>query len=95
MSGIDKCDANQFSHERSIYCDNGWIGDESIIHSTASIDLEMVCSDQWKKSFAQSLYMVSVSLKLMRLKHPLYTVAKTSKISILPIKLFSPAIVNP
>ena len=70
MSGIDKCDANQFSHERSIYCDNGWIGDESIIHSTASIDLEMVCSDQWKKSFAQSLYMVSVSLKFIRLKRP-------------------------
>ena len=65
MSGIDKCDANQFSHERSIYCENGWIGDESIIHSTASIDLEMVCSDQWKKSFAQSLYMVNVSLKLI------------------------------
>ena len=70
VSGIYKCDANQFSNKRSIYCDNGWIGDESIIHSSASIDFEMVCSDQWKKSFAQSLYMVSISLKFIRLIPP-------------------------
>ena len=51
-------DQFDFSQNRSIYCDNGWTADDSIIHSSASIDLGMVCSDQWKKSFAQSLYMV-------------------------------------
>ena len=28
--------------------------------STATIDLGMVCQDQWKKSFAQSLYMAGM-----------------------------------
>ena len=54
-------DQFDFSQNRSIYCDNGWTADDSIIHSSASIDLGMVCSDQWKKSFAQSLYMVCTS----------------------------------
>jgi len=61
-SGMGNCVPDQFdfSQNRSIYCDNGWTADDSIIHSSASIDLGMVCSDQWKKSFAQSLYMAGM-----------------------------------
>ena len=55
LSGLDQCSADQFSNKSIYSCDNGWVADESIIHSSASIDLEMVCSNQWKKSFAQRL----------------------------------------
>ena len=53
------CQEDQFS-STEVACQNGWVGDTEIFTSTATIDLGMVCKDQWKKSFAQSLYMAGM-----------------------------------
>lgn len=52
-----KCLASEFSSNQSMVCDQGWVADTSIFHSLASIDFEMVCEGEWKKPFAQSMYM--------------------------------------
>ena len=54
------CQADQFSDSEVLACPNGWVGDTKLFSSTATIDLGMVCQDQWKKSFAQSLYMAGM-----------------------------------
>ena len=54
------CQADQFSDSEVLACPNGWVGDTELFSSTATIDLGMVCQDQWKKSFAQSLYMAGM-----------------------------------
>lgn len=51
------CHSSEFSSSHKIYCDEGWVSDNSIFYSTTCMDFEMVCQGQWKKSFAQSLYM--------------------------------------
>ena len=57
---VATCQADQFSDSEVLACPNGWVGDTKLFSSTATIDLGMVCQDQWKKSFAQSLYMAGM-----------------------------------
>ena len=59
-TSVATCQADQFSDSEILACPNGWVGDTKLFSSTATIDLGMVCQDQWKKSFAQSLYMAGM-----------------------------------
>jgi len=59
-TSVATCQADQFSDSEVLACPNGWVGDTKLFSSTATIDLGMVCQDQWKKSFAQSLYMAGM-----------------------------------
>ena len=54
------CQDDQYSETETEKCTHGWVADTGVFTSTATIDLGMVCDDQWKKSFAQSVYMAGM-----------------------------------
>lgn len=57
--GPDSCMPGLFTQDTT-NCGSGYVYDSSVFDSTAAIDFEMVCQDDWKKSFAQSLYMAGM-----------------------------------
>ena len=56
----ENCTAAQFSQQELVYCDAGWVGKRDVIESTATLEFGMLCDDDWKKPFAQSLYMAGM-----------------------------------
>lgn len=40
-----------------ISCQQGYVFDKTMFSGTATVDFEMICSSDWKKSLAQSIYM--------------------------------------
>lgn len=54
------CYDSNFDHQIAEGCQDGFVYDSSIISSSATMDLGMVCTDDWKKSLAQSIYMLGM-----------------------------------
>jgi len=59
-SAIEECSADVFS-EKSTGCD-AWVWDHSHFDSSATIDLEMVCNQDFRRSLAQTLYMAGMTI---------------------------------
>lgn len=54
------CYDSNFDHQIAEGCQDGFVYDSSIISSSATMDLGMVCTDDWKKSLAQVYIQVIV-----------------------------------
>ena len=49
---VGQCRPELFSTSKKLDCPNGWVYDDSLFTSTAVMDLDMVCKNDWMKSLA-------------------------------------------
>ena len=54
------CPPSGIDASTRVSCPSGYVYDTSLFPSTAVTEMDMVCSDNWISSFAQSLYMAGM-----------------------------------